>query len=220
MNSLELKTEDAITITVSGPPKSGKSKLVEKIKESVKYSPGNILVVEEVPKSEKDYLIRAKMIHKYTNEIVFVQSFDDTLVEYRGEYSSCRTFLETKRFLEIFVPYVEEIEKAESLFGRFSRWLSSIFGVKPKKSVSPWRTEYRCVNCHDQMSFSTKMHSNGRCPNCGVKESSAGTIVRCYEVPYRLERTAPKWKFWIKSVKCYKEDRKTLEKNPIKIPKN
>lgn len=64
--------------------------------------------------------------------------------------------------------------------------------------ASDWRTEFRCSSCHESLTFYQKMYSHGRCPKCGYKGISAGTIVDVIEVPYRLKFESPRWKFWIK----------------------
>ena len=61
-----------------------------------------------------------------------------------------------------------------------------------------WKTEWRCVNCHQAMSFDCKMASYGRCPACGFKGMHAITVVETYEVAYQEIRTAPSWMFWVK----------------------
>ena len=80
--------------------------------------------------------------------------------------------------------------------------------------VSEWRTEYRCVNCHKPMSYETRFHSSGRCPMCGFKHPSSCTIIKTYEVPYRLKRIAPWWKFWIKPIRVY-SDNKNLKNDKV-----
>ena len=48
-----------------------------------------------------------------------------------------------------------------------------------------WKTEYRCVNCKEVISYKDKMHSLGRCPLCGFKGEGACTIVETTEHGYR-----------------------------------
>lgn len=48
-----------------------------------------------------------------------------------------------------------------------------------------WKTEYRCVSCNQRLSEFERMYSHGRCPCCGYKSPSAGTIVDTTERAYR-----------------------------------
>ena len=69
-----------------------------------------------------------------------------------------------------------------------------------------WRTEYRCESCKRAVSDHTKMYSNGRCPLCGYKGSSACTMMDVTEHAYRNVRCGPWWAFW-KTRREYKEDK-------------
>jgi len=59
-----------------------------------------------------------------------------------------------------------------------------------------WKTAYFCIECNHELSYGQKMGSHGRCPYCGHKGMSSGTIVDVVEKGYKLERINPVWKFW------------------------
>jgi len=64
-----------------------------------------------------------------------------------------------------------------------------------------WKTEHRCVFCDSRLTTAQKYYSNGRCPACGHKGDSAGTIVATTEHPYYEHR---KWLTFWKSARVYK----------------
>lgn len=45
----------------------------------------------------------------------------------------------------------------------------------------PYKTVFKCSYCQKQLSPKQVFYSYGRCPKCGVKGETAGTIVDCYE---------------------------------------
>ena len=56
---------------------------------------------------------------------------------------------------------------------------------------------YFCIKCDNELTWKQRMYSYGRCPYCGYKEPSAGTIVSCYERGYKWVRNNVPWyKFW------------------------
>ena len=59
-----------------------------------------------------------------------------------------------------------------------------------------WKTAYFCTNCHGEVSWRTKMDSDGRCPLCGYKGKDACTIMDTKETAYKLVRINPFYKFW------------------------
>lgn len=64
-----------------------------------------------------------------------------------------------------------------------------------KPRYGPWFTLYRCVGCKGELSYTTMMYSEGRCPLCGFKHPDACTIVECSESAAR--RVYPSWwNFW------------------------
>lgn len=69
--------------------------------------------------------------------------------------------------------------------------------------ASGWLTEFRCVCCGKAMSYYEKMHSHGRCGMCGFHGHRGSTVVAVKEVPYRLRRRAPRWKFWVRPERVY-----------------
>ena len=63
------------------------------------------------------------------------------------------------------------------------------------------KTAFFCVNCNGEITNCQRMYSHGRCPLCGYKDLSAGTIVHVAEKGYRLKRQVSWWKFWVKSTR-------------------
>lgn len=59
--------------------------------------------------------------------------------------------------------------------------------IDEKYFNSGWKTAYLCVNCSREISDYTRMYSGGRCPLCGFKGESAGTIVDTKEKSYYLD---------------------------------
>jgi hypothetical protein len=47
--------------------------------------------------------------------------------------------------------------------------------------MSRWRNGWRCASCKVEVSFNTKMNSDGRCPHCGYKSPRACTIMETEE---------------------------------------
>lgn len=68
--------------------------------------------------------------------------------------------------------------------------------------ISRYRTEYRCSSCGRELTNTQVCYSSGRCPLCGVKADSAGTLVERSEHAYRLV-SPPWWKFWAKPYRYY-----------------
>jgi len=66
-----------------------------------------------------------------------------------------------------------------------------------------WKTEYRCVNCEAVLGEFVRMYSDGRCPECGFKGKSAGTIVDTTEHAYRNKRGGRWWQFWKQPSRVY-----------------
>jgi DNA-directed RNA polymerase subunit RPC12/RpoP len=63
--------------------------------------------------------------------------------------------------------------------------------------ASGWQTEFRCTICQARVSWTTKMHSYGRCPWCGRKGPKASaTVMDTTERAYRLVRQGNWWQVW------------------------
>jgi hypothetical protein len=124
-NVFEAKGKDAITIIVNGPPKSGKTELINKIKEYTKWSPANVLILEEdstieTPKTQ----VSSKMVNKLTGEIVLIKSIDNTWVEYENQAGQNILIL-TPSFLIAYKPYSEVAVNLtnKSLWTRLKNWV-------------------------------------------------------------------------------------------------
>lgn len=124
-NLFEAKSKDAITIIVNGPPKSGKTTIVNKIKEMTKWNSANVLILEqdstiEVPKTQ----VSSKMINKLTGEIVLIKSIDNTWVEYENPAGQNILIL-TPSFLIAYKPYSEVTVNLanKSLWTRLKNWV-------------------------------------------------------------------------------------------------
>jgi hypothetical protein len=53
--------------------------------------------------------------------------------------------------------------------------------------MSGYKTAWFCVSCDGELTDWQVMYSNGRCPKCGFKGESAGTIVDTNERAYRVD---------------------------------
>lgn len=58
-----------------------------------------------------------------------------------------------------------------------------------------YKTAYFCVSCKEDLTYSEKMNSKGRCPKCGYKHHSAAAIVATTERGYRMVKV-PSGKWW------------------------
>lgn len=63
---------------------------------------------------------------------------------------------------------------------------------------SKWYNQEYCKSCNIELSWWEVMHSDGRCPYCGVKGPRAGTIVDTREKAVRKVYHRPWYIFWQK----------------------
>ena len=63
--------------------------------------------------------------------------------------------------------------------------------------VSRYYNAWFCVECDAELTSGQRMYSDGRCPECGFKHKSAGTIVQTYEKGFRYKTIKSKhwWQF-------------------------
>lgn len=68
------------------------------------------------------------------------------------------------------------------------------------QKYGPWWTLWFCVHCKNEISYSARMYSHGRCPKCGYKAPWSSTVVKTFERACRTVTTYPDghrwWKFW------------------------
>jgi DNA-directed RNA polymerase subunit RPC12/RpoP len=62
--------------------------------------------------------------------------------------------------------------------------------------MSKWKNADFCVNCDESLTFHMVMYSHGRCPYCGYKGKTAGTVVDVYNKAYRRVKVGSFLKFW------------------------
>lgn len=68
--------------------------------------------------------------------------------------------------------------------------------LRNHKESKMYKSAYFCIACKEELTYNQKMDSNGRCPKCGFKSASAGTIVSVKERAYRWVKV-PSGKWWI-----------------------